>query len=62
MFDWISDKLTSLFLTKERVDKYTELLLQAFSETVSNPEIQKKYANRLYALLLNFIQSFIKKI
>lgn len=62
MFDWLSDKLTSWYLTKERVDKYTELLLEAFSSTVSNPEIRKKYSNRIYALLLNFIQSLVKKI
>lgn len=60
--NWLVDKLTSWFLTKERIDTYTELLYQAFTETVSDPDIRKKYYNRFYALFLNFLQSVIKKI
>lgn len=60
--DWLSDKLVSLFLTKERVDKYTELLLESVSSVASDPDVRKKFSNRLYALFLNFLQTLIKKI
>ena len=60
--DWLSDKLVSLFLTKERVDKYTELLLEALSSVVSDPYVRKKFSKRFYALFLNFLQTLIKKI
>lgn len=60
--DWLSDKLVSLFLTKERVDKYTELLLEAVSSVASDPDVRKKFSNRFYALFLNFLQTLIKKI
>lgn len=60
--DWLSDKLVSLFLTKERVDKYTGLLLEAVSSVASDPVVRKKFSNRFYALFLNFLQTLIKKI
>lgn len=60
MFDFFRDKLTSWYLTKETIDRYTEVLSEALFETLGDSEIRDKYYREIFAILLNLLQSFIK--
>lgn len=60
MFDFVRDKITSWYLTKETIDRYTEVLSEAFFETLGDSEIRDKYRREIFAIFLNLLQSFIK--
>lgn len=60
MFDFLRDKITSWYLTKETIDRYTEVLSEAFFETLGDSDIRSKYSKEIFAILINLLQSFVK--